>query len=188
MTNEQTTQTSQQASQQPTTNKSHKRLIFWARMGGWFGLNVGVPVGVFASKFGLFNIERTAYDSLGNPIIKESVSLNGWGIVSCLIVGWTLVQILKEVAAAYTGYSLVKQTVQGVTHQIVPLAVAYGVCYFLNSVLTQVMFCLAVLIVCKLGAIPLNPLPKWRYEKNGVEDYRDALSQISQFLKRKENS
>lgn len=174
--------------QQVPQKKTHKRLVFWARMSGWLGLNVGIPVGVFAYKFGLFNIERTTYDSLGNPILKESISLNGWGIVSCLIVGWTLVQVLKEISEAYTGYSLVKQTVQGITQQVVPLVILYGVCYFLNGVLTQVMFCLAVLIACKIGAIPLNPLPEWRYEKNGVEDYRDALSQITQFLKRKEKS
>lgn len=153
---------------------------------GWLGLNIAVPTSVFAIKFGLFNVERTTYDSLGNAVIKESVSLNGWGIVSCLLVGWTLIQILKEVSAAYTGYSLVKQTVQGITHQIIPLVMIYCICYFLNGVLTQVMFCIAILIVCKLGAIPLNPLPKWRYEKNGIEDYRDILSQAVQFIKRKE--
>lgn len=173
--------------QEQTIPKSgHPRAVFWARMSGWLGLNVGVPIGVFATKFGLFNIQRTTYDSLGNPVIKESISLNGWGIVSCLIVGWTLVQILKEVSAAYTGYSLTKQTIEGVTKQVVPLVIAYGVCYFLNGVLTQIMFCLAVLIACKLGAIPLNPLPKWRYEKNGVENYDDALSQVVHLLKRKE--
>ena len=59
----------------------------------------------------------------------------------------------------------------------------YGVCFFLNGVIGQIMFCLATLIVCKLVAIPLNPLPKWRYEKSGIEDYNDLLSNLTEIVK-----
>ena len=64
-----------------------------------------------------------------------------------------------------------------------PLIIAFTVLYFLNEVMSQVMFCLIVLILCRLASIPLNPLPKWRYEKQGKEDYTEMSEALTKFVK-----
>lgn len=155
----------------------HPRAVFWARMAGWFGVGCVTPVAVFASKFGLFQA-APATDALGNPVSSVNVSLNGWGIISCIIIGSYLVNVVQEIADAHTGYSLTKQCYTGIVKTL-PLIIAYAVCYFLSGVISQVMYCLAWLIVCRIASTPLNPLPKWKYEKKGVEDYSDALKYLT---------
>lgn len=168
--------------------KLSQTALFWVRMLCWIAASCIVPVSVFAVKFGLFSEKQYApvYDELGNVVNATPPALNGWGIVSCFIVGFTLVSILKEVIKAYTGYSLIKQFLTGIVQSIIPLVIGFAVCYFLDGVLDNVKYCLLVLIITKLVAIPLNPLPKWRYEKNGVENYNDFLSTIASYIKKKE--
>lgn len=167
------------------TLSKHPRAVFWARMLGWFGIGCATPIAVFAAKFGLFKATPTT-DALGNVISDVNVSLNGWGIVACLILGSYLTNILREVADANEGYSLTKQCYDGIA-KTMPLIILYVVCYFLSGVLSQAMYCLAWVIVCRLVSTPLNPLPKWKYEKKGVEDYNDALSYLTTLVKRRKD-
>jgi hypothetical protein len=148
----------------------------------WTAVGCVAPVAVFAYKFGLFNTNAPQYDSLGNLIATPTVTLNGWGIISCIVVGMFLIGVIQEIADAHIGYSLVKQCYIGIS-KIIPLIVIYLVCYFLNGAIGHLMFCLAVLIICKLIAVPLNPLPKWKYDKLGVEEYSDALKFLTNFAK-----
>lgn len=164
------------------TSKTKSRVIFWSRMTGWLGTGVAAPVAVFATKFGLFAKQEPVVDALGNVVQQKGIALNGWGIICCMLIGSYVMQILKEIVAANQGYSLTKQCYDGVM-KLIPLVMAYGVCFFLNGVIEQLMYCLALLIVCKAAAIPLNPLPKWRFEKTGVEDYRDLLSGLTEVVK-----
>ena len=168
-----------------TSNK--KLLIFWIRLISWITFTSIVPITVFAIKFGLFKKSgyNIVYDDLGNVIQTSSKALNGWGILSCFIVGFMIMSIVKEVVKTYTGYSFVKQCLTGVVNSLIPLAIAFGLCYYLEGVLDNIQYCLVTLMITKVIAIPLNPLPKWRYEKNGVENYNDLLISAYEFLKRK---
>lgn len=170
-----------------TLSKPAKLTIFWSRMAGWLGTNCVAPIAVFANKFGLFTEEQyqPVYDELGNLVNETPPALNGWGIMSCILIGFTLMSIVREVADAYTGYSLTKQTLTGIVKSVMPLIIAFCVCYFLEGVLYNVKYCLVVLIISKCISIPLNPLPQWRYEKNGIEDYNDALGTVVEYLKHK---
>lgn len=161
----------------------HPKAVFWIRMVGWFGIGCVTPIAVFAAKFGLFKTAPNV-DALGNQISGPSVSLNGWGIIACVLLGSYIASAVQEVADAHTGYSLAKQCYTGVA-KTVPLIIVYLVCYFLNGVMSQVIYCLSWLIICRLISIPLNPLPKWKYEKKGVEDYSDALKYFTAIVKHK---
>ena len=165
------------------TSKTKGRIVFWSRMSGWLGVGVVAPITTFATKFGLFVKQEPVVDALGNVVQQKGIAMNGWGILCCLLIGSYVMQILKEVVAANQGYSLTKQCYDGVM-KLIPLIMAYGVCFFLNGVIGQIMYCLAILIVCRAAAIPLNPLPKWRFDKTGVEDYSDVLSGLTDIVKK----
>lgn len=162
-------------------NDKRSKAIFWTRLAVWILIGCVVPIVVFAIKFGLFTVEPSA-DSMGNPIETTNISISGWGIIACLIVGKYLTYIVKEIADAYSGYSFAKQCWQGVVHTL-PLAIAYAICYFLSGVVSQIMFCLAILTICKLISYPINPLPKWKYEKKGIEDYTELTEVLTNFVK-----
>lgn len=163
-----------------------KRLIiFWTRMVVWIAFSCIIPISVFAAKFGLFKESSIQYDSLGNVVEASSVSLNGWGIVACAIVGFTASAIIKEVIAAYPGYSLTKQWLSGFRKTVLPLVIGFFVCLFIREVVAHLMFCFGTLAVCQFIAVPVNPLPKWRFEKSGVEDYTSTMSGLASFVKHK---
>lgn len=164
------------------TSKTKSRIVFWSRMSGYLGIGVAAPIATFASKFGLFVKQEPVVDALGNTVQQSGIALNGWGIVCCVLVGSYVMQIFKEIVAANQGYSLTKQCYDGIM-KLIPLVMAYGICFFLNGVIGQVMYCLSVLIICRAASIPLNPLPKWRFEKSGVEDYSDLLTGLTAIVK-----
>lgn len=164
------------------TQKTKSRALFWIRMVGWIGVGCGVPIGIFAHEFGLFTKTVTEYDELGNVISQTSTSLNGWGIISVILVGSFLTTILKEMAEAKTGYSLLKQCYVGL-YKTMPLIIALAVFYFLSGVVEQALYCLTILVGCRLASIPLNPLPKWRYEKQNEENYETLTDVLTNFVK-----
>lgn len=162
-------------------NDKRSTVIFWVRMVFWLLIGCVTPILVFAIKFGLFTVEPTV-DSMGNPLETTHVALNGWGIIACLVIGKYITYIIKEISDAHKGYTFAKQCWQSVTHTI-PIVIAYVLCYFLSGVISQLMFCLAVLAVCKLVSYPINPLPKWKFEKKGVEDYTELTDVLTNFIK-----
>ena len=162
-----------------------KLLIFWARMIGWLATGVGVPITTFAIKFGLFDTYgyTVTTDELGN-ITDSHVAINGWGIISCILIGVAALNIISEIIDAYSNtYSLTKQCLMGLKNRIIPLAIAIGVCYYLKWVMEQVIFCLIIIGTSQIAAIPLNPMPQWKYEKKGREDYSDLLTGLRTLLK-----
>lgn len=168
------------------TPKVKNRIVFWTRMTGWVGTGCVAPIAVFASKFGLFKQSgyKVTTDELGNITEVTATALNGWGIICCLIVLWTAVQLLNELKDAFVGYSLPKQCIDGFL-KLMPLITMLVVCYFLRTSLDNIIYCLTSIIIARACAVPLNPLPKWKYEVKGVENYDDALTQIVKYLKSK---
>lgn len=168
-----------------TTSSKKEKVIFWSRMVGWALSGVVAPIVTFAVKFGLFT--ETGYtittDELGN-VTATATALNGWGIISILIVAFAAMQVIKEVIAAQgTGYTLSKQVLHGFKSRILPLAIALGISYYLQGVIADVVFCLFIILITQVVAIVVNPLPEWRAKKNKEEDYNDVMSGLVKAIK-----
>ena len=162
-------------------------LVFWLRMIGWVVAGVAAPITTFSIKFGLFTeygYQAVTTDELGN-VTGMHVALNGWGIISCALIGFTIISVLNEIIDAYSKkYSFTKQILIGLRNRIIPIAIAIAAFYFLKGCMEQIIFCLTVIGIGQLVAIPINPLPKWKAEKKGEEDYSDILTGLRKFLKR----
>lgn len=178
------TEPSEEDLQQLDSAKS-KLIIFWLRMLGWFTAGVVAPITTFSIKFGLFTEYgyNVTTDELGN-VTGMNIALNGWGIVSVLLIALAMFEIINEVIAAQgTGYTYTKQLLQGFKSRILPIAIALGVSWYLKGVIDQIVFCLVVILISQTVAMALNPLPQWRSEKLGKEDYTDALSSLISIIK-----
>lgn len=169
-----------------TVSARKELLIFWLRMVGWLAAGVAAPISVFSIKFGLFSkfgYEVTT-DELGN-VSQMKIALNGWGIVSCVLVGFAILSIVNTIIEAYSKkYSFTKQILIGVRNRIIPIAIAIAICYFLKGCIDQILFCLTTIGICQIAAIPLNPMPKWKAKKTGEEDYSDIITGLRKFLKK----
>lgn len=187
MSNEEIVTESQSEETKESVSARKRLLIFWSRMAGWFLTGVGIPITVFSIKFGLFTkygYEVTT-DELGN-ITGSRVAINGWGIVSIILIGIFALSIINEILKAYENkYSFTKQCLDGLRKRIIPLALVIGICYWLRGVLDQVIFCLFIIGVAQLAAIPLNPLPEWRNRKLKQEDYSDCLTELVRIFKKR---
>ena len=162
-------------------------LVFWARMIGWLVAGVAAPITVFSLKFGLFNEYgyQVTTDELGN-VTGSHIALNGWGIVSICLIGFAAFSIISEVIDAYSKkYTFTKQCLIGLKNRILPLAIALGICFYLKGVIEQIIFCIEIIGLCQIAAIPLNPIPKWKAKVKGEEDYSDIITGLRTFLKRK---
>lgn len=168
--------------------KTKHLVIFWARMVGWALFSCILPIITFSVKFGLFDKPEPKVDSLGNVIESASISLNGWGLISCALIGFAASAVVTEIIAAHPDYSLTKQCLLGFKKTILPLLIGFFICMFINNVVTHIMFCLATLVICQAVAIVLNPLPKWRYEKTGAEEYSSAIAYLTNFVKLKRDA
>ena len=174
--------------EQQESNAKTGLLTFWLRMVGWLATGLGAPITTFSIKFGLFNSYgyETMTDELGN-VTGTKIAINGWGIVSIILVIFTISSILKEVIEAYSNeYTLAKQCLVGIKNKILPIAILLALCYCLKSCLDQAIFCLTVIGIAQIAAIPLNPLPQWKWNKLHKEDYSDLLTGLTTFI-RKQN-
>lgn len=172
-------------------SEAKKRLlIFWLRMIGWICTGVVAPITTFTIKFGLFT--KYGYnlvtDELGN-VTGMKIALNGWGIISIVLIALAIFEVINEVIAAQgEGYSYTKQLLLGFKSRCLPLAIATGVAFWLNGCLEQVQFCLIVILISQTAAMALNPLPAWRASKHNKEDYSDLISGLTKIVKEhKEN-
>lgn len=159
-----------------------KRTIFIIRLIAWIIAECVVPIVIFAVRFDLFSITKPTADAMGNVIAKTTVSINGWGIVSCIVLGVSVIQVLKELCESFTGFSLTKQIFKGFASSVIPLMVGYFVCYFLAGAINDVMFCLMAIALSRALAVPLNPLPQWKYETQQKENYDSAFNIITKAL------
>jgi len=169
-----------------TVSARKRLLIFWSRMLGWLATGVGAPITVFSIKFGLFTKYgyQITTDELGN-VTGSYIALNGWGIISCILVGAAAISIINEIIDAYSHkYSFAKQCFVGLRNRILPLAIAIAICFWLKGVMEQIIFCLIVIGISQLAAIPLNPMPEWKARVKGEEDYSDILTGLRTFLKK----
>lgn len=164
-----------------------RTIEFWLRLVGWFTSYCVAPVATFAIKFGLFTKTgyEITYDALGNVVSANKTAINGWGILSCFIIGFFIMRIIKEFIKSYEGYSLTKQILTGIVKTILPIITAFFICYFIRDTIDNIMFCLITIAISQCIAIPLNPLPKLFYEKRKEEKYTDAFSDLISLAKSK---
>lgn len=116
------------------------------------------------------------------------ISFSGWGIISILVLFFFLMALVKYIKAGFVEYSMVKQVLNGVTKVLLPLAIVLCLCVAIRSKMDYFIQALSVILVCEAIAIPLNPFPKWIYEKTQgqYESMMDILVKKLDTKKREE--
>ena len=148
---------------------------------GYIQKSYGKEIKIAAANTYGYNVTT---DELGN-VTGSHIALNGWGIISVLLIGAAALTIINDIIDAYSKeYSLTTQCLVGLKNRIIPIAIAIGVCVYLKGVLEQVIFCLTVIGISQIAAVPLNPLPKWKHDKKGEDDdYSDLLTGLAKLIK-----
>lgn len=140
----------QKSEEQIAAEKQRKIFIFRALL--WSIFSCVMPVLFIGWRYDLFK-------KVG------SLQLSGWGLFAIVIVFVFLYVLVKYIKAGLVEWSMTKQVINGVTKVIIPLGVVLAVCVGIRNSLDYFIQVLGCTIIFETIAVPLNPFPKWVYEK-----------------------
>jgi len=129
---------------------------FWAQFAAWATLALILPVGFIVWRYDLF---RT----------KTVTQFGAWGFIAIVIVAAFAIACLRYAKAGMKEWSMTKQVIMGVCRITIPLL---ALCFALRSMADSIdllVQALAVATACETAAIPLNPFPKWVWERTKGE-------------------
>lgn len=132
---------------------------FWFKFVLWIVFVAVVPIIAIIDK----------YDMIKNKPLKYT----GWGIIVISIIAITLLVILGYVLKLMK-WSMWKQIVSGIRNVLVPIGVLFVLSGLIANNIENIKYILVVSFISEAIAIPINPFPKWIYEKN-ISDLREAL-------------
>lgn len=138
----------------PTALRKMSKKEFWLRLAAWAAFAVMAPIGFLAWRYGLF----TASDGV-------RVSLNGWGILAVIIIGFFLLYVIKEAKRGMPEGSMLVQCLNGYG-LLIPLVLCILILESIKSNIDYLEQVLIVIVVCEAIAIPINPMPRWAVQNN----------------------
>lgn len=133
-------------------NKEQKR-NFIIRIILWALFSCVIPVAFIGWRYNLFSK-------------VSSVSLSGWGLIAVVIIFAFLIVVVKYVKAGFVEWTMTKQVINGVMKVLVPLGTILAICISIRSNIDMFIQAMSCTLVCEAVAIPINPFPKWVYEKS----------------------
>ena len=96
----------------------------------------------------------------------SNFKLSGWGLIAIIFIFVFLKVLVGYIRAGIKEYSMLKQVLNGILKVLIPLGVLLLLCVGIRSNIEQFIQALSCAIICETIAIPLNPFPKWVYEKS----------------------
>ena len=133
-------------------NKEKKR-NFIIRIALWTLFSCVIPVVFIGWRYSLFSK-------------VSSVSLSGWGLIAVVIIFAFLIVVVKYVKAGFVEWTMTKQVINGIMKVVVPLGTILAICISIRSNIDMFIQALSCTLLCEVIAIPINPFPKWVYEKS----------------------
>ena len=112
----------------------------------------------------------------------SKLSIGGWGIIFILfaiIFFWKLISSLRK----GMNFGFAKQCLNGICGTLFPIMMLIVVCSLLDSWMEELIEFLSVTLICQIIAIPINPIPKWRYENN-IEDTAIGFGKFIEIIKK----
>lgn len=148
---------------------------FWIRAILW-GLFACVgPVLFIGFRYDLFKGENS------------SLRLSGWGLFAIVILIVFIYVLVKYINAGIVEHSMVKQVVMGIIKVLLPLIAIFAVIWCIRKNIDYFLQALGAVIICEAIAIPINPFPKWVYEKSKGR-FTSTVDYLNEVFSRKENN
>lgn len=152
--------------------------IFLLRLFLFVLFSLVIPISYVCFEFNIFN-----------QVSKISSSINIFGILVILISIFFVFYIVKTIDSIKK-YSMFFQVIKGIFKVLLPMiAIFFVFNYISNNILSTIITnakqsialiknftkALILCIVCEAIAIPLNPIPKWKYE-NEIDFFENIFN------------
>lgn len=146
---------------------------FVARAVAWATFACVLPVAFIGWRYDLFK-------KVG------SLQLSGWGMIGVAIVFAFGLALVKYVKAGFSEWSMAKQILSGIAKVLLPLGALLALCVGIRDSLDYFIQAIGCVLMCEAVAIPLNPFPKWVYEKTQGR-FESAVDFVASRLQKKED-
>lgn len=148
--------------------EKNEKKKFIAKAVAWSMFSCVLPVCFIGWRYDLFN-------KVG------SLQLSGWGMFAIVIIFVFLHTLVKYIKSGFSGWSMTKQIINGVLKVLIPIGALLALCVGIRANLDYFIQALSCVLLCEAIAIPMNPFPKWVWEKSqgkieGLIDY--AVSKL----------
>lgn len=134
-------------------SKEKKQFIIQAVL--WTLFSCVIPVAFIGWRYSLFS-----------KVNNVQIHLSGWGLIAIVIIAVFMLAVIKYIKAGFVEWSMVKQIINGVMKIILPLGVLLVVCLSIKNNIEMFIQALSCTLLSEAIAIPINPFPKWVYEKS----------------------
>lgn len=134
-------------------------------------IGLGLPIGFMAWRFELF-VEK-----------PSTTSVSGWGLVLILIVVVFILKLINGLRKGLKPGSMVKQIVDGLYNVSIPLCLVTFIIHLMSGVTEELTQVLVVLTFCETICIPINPIPRWRFENN-IEVTESVVKKVIDYIKK----
>lgn len=130
-----------------------ERKIFIARAIAWALFACVLPVLFIGWRYDLFRV-------------VSNVQFGGWGLIAVVMIFAFLTVFARYLKSGFPEWSMTKQIVSGVAKILIPLGALLAICVSIRSSLDYFIQALSCTLMCEAIAIPLNPFPKWVWDKS----------------------
>lgn len=134
-------------------------------------IGLGLPIGFMAWRFDLFKEK------------PSTTSVTGWGLVLILIVVVFILKLINGLRKGLKPGSMTKQIVDGIYEVSIPLCLITFIVHLMSGVTEELTQVLIVLTVCETICIPINPIPRWRFENN-IEVTENVVKKVIDYIKK----
>ena len=148
--------------------KDNSKKVFILRVVLWALFSCVIPILFIGWRYKLFK-------KIG------ALQLSGWGLIALVIVFIFLYVVVKYIKAGFVEWSMTKQIINGITKIVLPLGVLLAICIGIRNSIDLFIQALSCVLLSEVIAIPINPFPKWVYDKskgrfeNAVDFVADRL-------------
>lgn len=138
----------------PVDDKTMTKKEFWIRFPIWFALAVAAPVAYILVKYDIF-------------VSTNDKKLSGWGIIAVLFTFAMVMGILSSAKKGLRRGTMMRQCLDGFT-LLLPILAVILILQYLKTRIADFEAFLVFMILCEAVAIPVNPIPKWAAQNDGM--------------------
>lgn len=146
--------------------------VFWIRFALWCLFACILPVCFIGWR----------YDIFGN---SATMKLSGWGLIAVIIAAVFGFSVFKYIKAAFKAeYSMLWQCISGFFKIVFPILLVAVALNTVKDSIDKLVQALSATAAFEAVAIPLNPMPKWVFDKT-----KGAMqSPIDYFFKKRDEA
>lgn len=137
-----------------------KKIVFIIRALLWLYFSLFLPIYVITKNYDLVKPNPFKY--------------TGWAIICSIFLVISISAIFGYIIQSLK-YSIYIQILSGIKKILIPIIVMLLICTIIDKNIDKIMNILKICLISEAVAIPINPFPKWVYERK-IKKFKEEIN------------